>query len=309
MTKEDKSIRFRARRKMVGKECIRILSLLLAGSLYAFALKYFILPSKVILTGTEGISAALSYYFESETLFLILYSAFQFALITFAFFAVGRLFALRTLVIVLTVVGLLSILPPLNIAAPEPENERIILVIFGGLIAGVAKALAFRSRGSTGDEDIPGAYFASRYLKPVGFIGIIAAIISTSFGLLMDYLKNGQLETALNTLMYTCIYIFIAAETLNNLYRKFKLTVLTIITKQHDLVRERINEVTPHRTYTYQAVSGGRSNEDYRLIQTIMTYEELPGVKDALNSIEGVGFYYHQDIEGVSRGYFIRPIN
>ena len=47
-----------------------------AGLLYAIALKYFVLPSKVILTGTEGIAAALSYYFESEFLFIGLYFVF-----------------------------------------------------------------------------------------------------------------------------------------------------------------------------------------------------------------------------------------
>ena len=48
-----------------------------AGALYAIALKYFVLPSKVILTGTEGIATALSYYFDSYWLFIILYLIFQ----------------------------------------------------------------------------------------------------------------------------------------------------------------------------------------------------------------------------------------
>lgn len=48
-----------------------------AGILYAVALKYFVLPSKVILTGTVGIASALSYYFENYTLFILLYLFFQ----------------------------------------------------------------------------------------------------------------------------------------------------------------------------------------------------------------------------------------
>ena len=49
----------------------------IAGVLYAMALKYFVLPSKVILTGTEGIASALSYYFDSYPLFIGLYLIFQ----------------------------------------------------------------------------------------------------------------------------------------------------------------------------------------------------------------------------------------
>lgn len=146
--------------------------ILLSGVLYAIALKYFVLPSKVILTGTEGVATALSYYFDSYWLFIVLYLIFQACLLVFAFARVSLVFALRSLLVVGTVVLFLAILPELEVAEPEPHNERIILVLFGGILAGAAKALAFTNRGSTGDEDIVGAYFATKYLKPVGTIGI-----------------------------------------------------------------------------------------------------------------------------------------
>lgn len=69
--------------------------ILLAGLLYAIALKYFVLPSKVILTGTEGIATALSYYFESYWLFIGLYIVFQAALLSFAFIRVSKVFGLN----------------------------------------------------------------------------------------------------------------------------------------------------------------------------------------------------------------------
>lgn len=132
--------------------------LIFAGFLYAVALKYFVLPSNVILTGSEGIATALSYYFDSYSLFLILYLVFQSILLVFAYKKVSRNFAVRSIMVVLTTVFFLTFLPDMEFASPEPQNERIILVLFGGIIAGVAKALAFQNRGSTGDEDIIGAY-------------------------------------------------------------------------------------------------------------------------------------------------------
>lgn len=284
------------------------LMVIFAGVLYAISLKYFVLPSKVVLTGTEGIAAALSYYFENRSLFIILYFVFQLVLLVFAFLAVSRVFALRSLLVVLTVVVLLSLLPEFRIADPAPQNERIILVIFGGLLSGVAKALAFRNRGSTGDEDILGAYFAMKYLKPVGFIAIFAAIFSTAFGLLLDYMKTGQLEVVLNTLMYTCIYIFISAESLNNLYRKFKLTMLSVITKNHEAIGVVVKQIFPHRTYTIQEVLGGHTKEKYSLLRTIITHEELPQLKAAIESADPDCFFCHHDIEGISSKYYISPI-
>lgn len=283
-------------------------SIVVSGLLYAVALKYFVLPSKVILTGTEGIAAALSYYFESYWLFIVLYLAFQAVLIAFAFRSVSLAFAVRSLIVVSTVVISLSVLPELRFAEPEPQNERIILVIFGGLLAGFAKALAFKNRGSTGDEDILGAYFAMKYLKPVGSIAIFAAIFSTAFGLALEWLKNGKFEPIVNTLMYTCIYIFASAETLNNLYHKFKVTMLVVVSKDHQAVGNAIKSTLSHRTFTVQQGIGGHSDATFAMVRAIITQEELPALIDAIEIADPRCFYYHHDIEGVSRQYYITPI-
>ena len=280
----------------------------LAGILYAIALKYFVLPSQVILTGTEGIATALSYYFESYWVFIGLYVVFQMGLLVFAFSHVSTVFALRSLLVVSTVVVALLLLPELSFAQPEPHNERIILVLFGGILAGVAKAMAFKNRGSTGDEDILGAYFAAKYLKPVGSIAIIAAIASTAFGLMMDLIKNGEFESVVNTLMYTCIYIFASAETLNNLYRKFKITMLEIITNEQEAIGSCITATSAHRTFTVHAVTGGHSGAPYEVVRTIITHEELPQMIAAIQGADPECFYYFHDIEGVSSRYYISPI-
>ncbi|MGZ0655659.1 YitT family protein [Coraliomargarita sp. W4R53] len=282
--------------------------LVLAGVLYAVALKYFVMPSKVILTGTEGIATALSYYFESYWLFIILYMVFQACLLVFAFTGVSRVFALRSLVVVTVVVLALALLPELRFADPEPNNERIILVLFGGLLAGVAKAMAFTHRGSTGDEDILGAYFAIKYLKPVGSIAIVAAVVSTAFGLTMDLIKNGEFESVVNTLMYTCIYIFASAETLNNLYKKFKITMLAVITNQLKSVGDAITTSSAHRTYTVHDGKGGHRGEPCHIVRTIITQEELPQMIAAIHAADPNSFYYHHDIEGISGRYYIAPI-
>ncbi|MCA9115946.1 MAG: YitT family protein [Planctomycetaceae bacterium] len=281
--------------------------IVMAGVLYAVALKYFVLPANVILTGTEGIATALSYYFESYWLFIALYALFQAGFLAFAFARVSRVFALRSLVVVSTVILALSVLPELRFAQPEPQNERVILVLFGGILAGVAKAVAFTNRGSTGDEDIPGAYFAMKYLKPVGVIGIIAAIGSTAFGIGLGLFKNGEFESAVNTLMYTCIYIFASAETLNNIYRKFKITMLAVITVREEDVGKAITSSSAHRTFTRHPATGGHSGAAFHVVRTIITHEELPQMIDAVQRADPDCFYYYHDIEGISSRYYIAP--
>lgn len=283
------------------------LLLALSGALYAAALRYFVFPAKVILTGTEGISVALSYYMEKEWLFMALYASFQVILLSFAFFKVSRRFALRSALVVGVVLLLLPVLPFYEFADPEPRNERILLVIFGGLLAGIAKALAFQRRGSTGDEDILGAYFAMKYLRPVGVISILAAVVSTTFGMSLDLLKTQELEPVVNTLMYTSIYIFVSAEVLNNFYRKFRISQLSVFTKDPQKIGELIKQSFPHRTYTVQSATGGFSNEGIQIVTTIVTHEELPDLLEAMQT-EKDAFYSHHELEGVSSLYYIEPI-
>ena len=289
-------------------KAINYLMMLVAGLLYAISLKYFVLPSKVILTGTEGIASALSYYFESYNLFVILYAIFHLGLISFSLSKISRPFATRSFVVVITVAIWLLILPTLKFAQPEPQNERIILVLFGGLLTGAAKSIAFSNRGSTGDEDIIGAFVSARTGKSVGSIGIIAAMASTTFGIALSLLKNGEIEPAVNTLMYTCIYIFVSTETLNNFYHKFRVSVLSVITAVPATIGDCINTIVPHRTYTTEKVVGGYSGNEFYAIKTIVTREELPDIVQAVEEADGNALYYHHEVDGVSGKYQITPI-
>ena len=278
-----------------------------SGLLYAIALKYFIIPGGVILTGFEGIAVALSYYFESSALFIVLYAIFQSALL-FAYRRISKTFALRSIIVVSTVIGSLLLLPTFTISQPGAVNERIMLVLFGGILAGCAKAVAFKNRGSTGDEDIIAAFFAMKYLKPVGSVAVIAGIVSTIFGLGLQFLKTNDLALVINTLMYTVLFLFVSTETLNTLYHKFKLTMLAVIHKDPENIARILREVFPHRTFTIHPGVGGYQQQELSMIRTIITLEELPKLRAAINDQAPEAFYYHHEVEGVSRKFYISPI-
>ena len=279
-----------------------------AGIMYAIALKYFVIPAEVILTGSEGIAVSISYYLDSTAVFIVLYAVFQSMLLTFAYRKISKLFAIRSLIVVMTVILSLLLLPDFQITQPGAYNERIMLVLFGGILAGASKALAFKNRGSTGDEDIVAAYYAMKFLKPVGSIAILAGVVSTGFGLLLQYLKSDDLALVINTLMYTCLFIFVSTETLNTLYHKFKLTMLAVISTDSAVIGDAITAASPHRTYTIQSGVGGQSNAELSMVRTIVTLEELPKLLQEINKAAPDAFYYHHEIEGVSRKFYISPI-
>ena len=282
--------------------------MLFAGIVYAISLKYFVFPSGIILTGSEGIAVSISYYLDKTSIFILLYAIFQITLITFAYLRISRGFAIRSAIVVLTVISGLIILPEMTFADPASQNERITLVLFGGIIAGFAKAIAFKHRGSTGDEDIIAAHYAMKYLRPVGSIAIAAGVVSTAFGLILQYLKVNDFPALVNTLMYTSLYIFVSAQTLNTMYHKFKITMLVVIDENPETIGEAIRKVFPHRTYTVQSDIDGRLNKQLKMVRTIITREELPRVLESVRAVSPNAFYYHHELEGVSRKFYITPI-
>ncbi|MFO7576914.1 MAG: YitT family protein [Pelovirga sp.] len=271
----------------------------IAGVLYTISLRYFVFPAKVILTGTEGIAAATAYYFDSTLMFLILYAIFQSILIVFGYIKVSRRFAIRSTLTVATVLVLLPLLPDLHFAAPEPENERMVLVLFGGILGGLAKALALWNRGSTGDEDIISAFVAERMRKPVGTVAIIAAGVSTSYGLTLEFFRTGDIALVVNTLMYTAIYIFASAETLNTFFRKFRFSLVTIITTDASKTNQILKTILPERTYTKQAGVGGYTSSSREVLSLIVTQEELPLLLRHVREQDPDSFLYHSDVNGI----------
>ena len=287
------------KKKIIGKSIIEYLLPVFTGFLYSVSIKYFIRPSSIIMTGTEGLSIATSYYFDSELVFIILYSIFQSVLIIFSFLKIGKNFSIKTLITVGSFSILFLLLPSISFGAPEPENERLVLVIFGAIIAGVAKALALRNRGSVGDEDIVAVYFSEKMKKPVGKTIIIAGAVSMIYGLFILYIKTDSLSYVANTFIYTTIYIFISAETVNNIFKRFKFSRVVINAEDSKIVGEVLRRVLPDRSYSISTIVGGFTDSERKEISLVLTQEELPDLLKSINELKGKIFLYHYEIDGV----------
>jgi uncharacterized membrane-anchored protein YitT (DUF2179 family) len=287
------------KRRIILRTMLEYIVPIFAGFIYCVSVKYFIRPSSVIMTGTEGISIATSYYFDSEVTFVLMYSIFQFILIIFSFIKIGSKFSIKTLLTVSTFSILFLILPNISFGSPEPENERLVLVFFGAIIAGIAKALSLKNRGSVGDEDIIAVFISEKLRKPVGKTIIISGAISMIYGLILLYLKTQSVSLVANTLIYTTIFIFVSAETVNNIFKRFKYSRVIINAEDSNLIGEAIQKVLPNRSFSISNIIGGFTNSGRKEISLVLTQEELPELLNTIRDLEGKFFLYHYEIDGV----------
>lgn len=287
----------------------RIFYAVFCGFLYAVAIKYFIMPTQVILTGSEGIAAAFSYYFDSKFVFIYLYLIFQTSLLIFGFITISRKFAVYTALLVGVVAFFLSVLPAYQFADPEPRAERILLVIFAGIISGLAKALAIRNGVSTGDDDIVCTYIAHKYRRQLGSIAIFAAIIPIAFGLILNFLKTDNFEVVCNQLMYTVIYVFMNGQTLNSLYRKYRLCNVMIVTANPESVANAIAVFSDKRTYTSWRAVGGYTKTEKHIFYAITQYEDVPNFSKIIKTADNGAFITFHEIDGLTGNFHIEPMD
>jgi len=294
--------------RFLPKQVVNLFMIAIASLMYAVAIKYFVIPSKVILTGFEGIGLSLAYYLDDISIFLYIYIFFQCSLLIFSLLVLSKRFAFHTGVLVLGVVTMLPLFPEFSFVTSDTGDERMILVLFGGLIAGAAKALAFKHKGSTGDEDVIATYISHKKLKPVGNIAFLAGGLSIIVGLILTFLKSQDFETVINTLMYTSLYLFISTVTLNRLFKKYQLTKLIIVSRNTDLVTSAITSFSGKRTYTLHEGIGGYSKQKQSIISVIIPHDELQEFLKALKDEDPSAFIYYHDIEGVEADFPFQPI-
>ena len=288
----------------------RIFFALLGGFLYAVTIKYFIVPTEIILIGTEGIAISLSYFFDSKILFSILFVIFHSLLLVFAFCKISRRFAFHTALLVLFVVLFVNFLPEMKFADPDPKNERILLVIFAGIISGLSKAVAMRNGVSTGDEDVVCTYIAQKYRKQVGSIAMWAAVVPILIGLSLTLIETrGNLEKVGNQLMYTVIYVFMNGQTLNALYRKYRLCNISVVTTQPENVAAAISQFSERRSYTTWKAIGGYTKSESNIFYVVLQYDDIRKFNLLMKQADPNAFITYHELDGLVGNFHIDPIS
>lgn len=131
---------------------LQFFEILLGNLLYALAVTLFILPNNLMTGGTTGL--ALFFYHTAGIPVSFFISAFNLIMFCIGAWILGRKFALSTV--------LSSIFYPLILRALELGGvhgfvleERLVAVLYAGLLIGAGIGIVMRAGASTGGMDIP----------------------------------------------------------------------------------------------------------------------------------------------------------
>ncbi len=149
-------------------------------------------------------------------------------------------------------------------------GDKIMLIIFGGVVSGLGAAIALKSGASTGGTDFIALWVSNHTGKTIwgvifGFNCFILAIFGFMFGW--------------DNAAYSIVFQFISTKTIDSFYRRYDRVTLQITTREADEVMTAYVNHFQHGISCAEVI-GGYSREKMYLLHTVVsTYESQDIVK------------------------------
>ena len=297
--------------------------------LYAFGFYCFIAPafpnkldtlagSSITTGGVGGISQVIWMFtnlFGADIDLFLMQSIFYFALnipiLVFAFFKIGKKFAIITLINV----GLSSLFIQLlknsylaHQIAVLLQDEHVARVLFASVVIGLASSIAFRCEISCGGIDVISYYFALRKSTSVGkYATAFNSIIIVTYSLLtIGYNKGSHVDLAFVNMLFSFLYLFTVMLVVDFVNTRNKKVQIQIITSVKDISSVLIANF-PHSTTTMSG-KGGYSHAEKFVVYMVVSSNEVKRVVGLVRKVDQHAFVTVTSLIQAYGNFFIKPI-
>ena len=308
-----------------------------AALIFAFGFASFITPAIVdgveglhIATGgVSGVSQTLALALNMagalkgvdsdriSTVISIAYFVVNIPILTFAFFKIGKRFAIYSMINV----GLSSLfiflfthpdVSHIDIAKDIAANHMIyehelVRVLFGAVTVGVSSAFAYRGDVSCGGIDVFSYYFALRKSSSIGKYGIIInSIIITSYSVLLMFSQGSDWEAGVISLFFSILYLFVANLIIDAINLRNKKIQVQIVTNSEYLVPVLIANF-PHGATVVNG-EGAYTHAPKKVIYMVVSSSQVKSVVSLARKVDHHAFIMLTPLTQVYGNFFIKPV-
>ncbi len=309
----------------------------IAALIFAFGFASFITPA--IVEGTEGLhiatggvsgvsqTVALALNMggvlngvegdKVSTVISIAYFVVNIPILTFAFFKIGKRFALYSLINV----GLSSLfiflfthpeISHINVtcqiaANPMIYKHELVRVLFGAVSVGVSSAFAYRGDISCGGIDVFSYYFALRKSSSIGKYGImINGAIITGYSVLLMFSSGSNWETGAIALFFSILYLFVANLIIDAINLRNKKIQIQIISNSEYLTPVLLANF-PHGATVVNG-EGAYSHQPKKIIYMVVSSSQVKDVVTLARKVDHHAFITVTPLSQVYGNFFIKPV-
>lgn len=301
----------------------------IAALIYAFSFVCFVAPatsvdvtslatSSVITGGVGGLAQVFHLILkvsgvdvDPKLLQSICYFAFNIPILLFAFFKVGKKFALISLINVGLSSLFIELLRGWDLAqqiAVEMASEHTARVLFAGALTGFTSAIAFKANASCGGIDVFSYYFAMRKSTNVGkYTMSLNTAIVIVYTILSIVAGNGAANhIAIINILFAILYTLTASLAIDFINTRNKKVQIQIITENPTLSAVLISNF-PHSNTTVEG-RGGYSHKDKTIIYVVVSSNEVKHVVDVCKKADPHSFITVTTLLQAYGNFFIKPV-
>ncbi len=241
------------------------IGLMSAGSvLIGVGINGILIPHRFVSGGVTGLSLLLHYLIPSLSVALI-YVVANVPLFLSGWFFVSRRFFLYSIVGTLLFSAAVA-----WVTVTIPVHDKLLAAILAGIIMGAGSGIILKSLGSAGGTDILSVILLQRYSIRLG---------TTRLAFNISVLAGSALLFSLEDALYTLIYLYVSARIVDIVITGLsqRKAIFIISPQWEEISRGILREI--HRGVTILRGQGGYSQQEQKILYTVMTFRELATLK------------------------------
>lgn len=273
----------------VSEILFRTIFITVGSVLMGVALELFLVPFDIIDGGIAGVSIMLSaltplplsvYLFILNVPFLVL-----------GYKQLGKTFAISTLY----GITIMSITTALLHHVDAFPDDKLLAVLFGGMILGAGVGLVIRYGGALDGIEIVSILISKKLRMAVGqIIMLFNVVIFLIAGFVFEW----------SSAMYSMVTYYIAIKVIDIVVEGLEESKsVTIISKEYDEISQAIMDRLGRGTTLLQA-KGGYTGDDTQVIYCVVSRLELAKLKSIVHSIDERAFIAVEHVSDVMGGNF-----
>ena len=268
------------KKKKLKRIFLMSISLLLSAVLY----NVFLLPLNLVTGGTNGIATITNYVYGINPALMILILSIACAIFSLMYLGVKR--TLGTLVASIVYPLLVHLTSPLNnIMSGEPVDV-LLMVLFAGVISGVANGLMYKTGYSNGGFPV---------VSQVLFEKKHISVAKSSLVINVSIVLVGALFFGTTNALYAIIFLYINNIILDKVLLGINNNkAFYIITKEEEKIKKYIIKTLGHNVTTFE-VKGGYLDKNRKVIFSVIPSGEYYKLTEGIKEIDDTAFFVVTD--------------
>lgn len=266
------------------KQLYRII--LMGASLFLSAILYnvFLLPLSLVTGGTQGVATITHYLYDINPATMLFLLSIACAILSLMFLGVKR--TAGTLVASIVYPLLVQLTSPLNGLIDAGNIDMLLMVLFAGVISGVANGLMYKTGYSNGGFPVISQILFEEKQVPISKSSLVINVSIVLVGAYFFGITNA---------LYAIIFLYINGIVLDKVLLGISNNkAFYIITSKDDEIKEYIIKTLKHNVTTFE-VKGGFLDKNRKVMLTVIPSREYYRVTEGIKEIDKDAFFVVTD--------------